>query len=194
MDVLSRHTFADWWKEFGRDPKQLEPIGREMAEAAGQPALAEKTLLRKAVIAPVEKSASYDPTPPQPYLLPVIHSTDSVDRAGDIVRQGEEAWDLKSFNERPIICLSHNTWDPTQDIIGRETNLKPMKHPLKGIVEYIPDDRGARLVSVARFIGSLGQSVGFIPLEYEPMYEDIWDGGRGFVGSDLQKNRRLQFS
>ena len=95
-------------------------------------------------------------------LITAVVSTESVDRDGDIIRQGY--WDLNHFKAHPILRSSHN-YRGLQNQIGEWTSMDVKDGKLTGEAKYYfkegnPEaDWGFKLASKGR----AAFSVGFVP-------------------------------
>ena len=95
-------------------------------------------------------------------LITAVVSTESVDRDGDIIRQGY--WDLNHFKAHPILLSSHN-YRGLQNQIGEWTSMDVKDGKLTGEAKYYvkegnPEaDWGFKLASKGR----AAFSVGFVP-------------------------------
>jgi len=114
-----------------------------------------------------EATATVDPK-----TLEYIMSDATVDRYGDVV--DPRGWDLEDFRRNPIALWGHNSKDPP---IGRWADLRVEGSALKGRLELAASGTSARIDEIRSLAqqGILkGVSVGFVPLEAEPL-----PGGKG---------------
>jgi hypothetical protein len=132
-----------------------------------------------------------------PNRLRWIYSDETVDRAGDIVRQN---WELDSYKQNPVILWGHafGSDSVADEPIGRTVELGVSKKQLVGTIEFAvaESDRAARLykLAAAGFINA--GSVGFRPLEVR-FVEDQAEReklGLGRWGAVYERNELLEFS
>lgn len=110
-----------------------------------------------------------------------IASDESVDRAGDIVRQN---WVLDNFKANPTILWGHDASIPP---IGRAHNVRVEGGKLKADIEFVPeevDGFGARIGRLVKAGFVRAVSVGFRPLESRPIKS----------GYEFLKNELLEIS
>lgn len=123
----------------------------------------------------LERAPSGDP-------LEYVMSDSSIDRYGDIVEQ--DGWQLSNFRKNPIALFGHNSGFP----IGKWKNVRVEAGKLLGHLELLAKGTSARIDEVIAAVeaGVLrAVSVGFAPLEMEPIDEkDLW-GGYRFTKSEL---------
>lgn len=128
-------------------------------------------------------------------------STDSVDRAGDIVVQ---SWDLASFNANPIILENHDYSGPvvgralSAEVVTQDNGRKALSIRLQ-IDAGEDNPAGRRLARQIRegFVsaGSVGFMPGGVTSRASLGSEHPQAGARGFVlGSDSEPNALLEFS
>lgn len=136
------------------------------------------------------------------HVFRFIASTDSVDRADDIVVQ---SWDLSGFNGNPVILQNHDHFSP---IVGRalSAEVEAQENGRKALVIVLqmdgdnPHNPDAQRLAhqMAGGFANAG-SVGFIPggvaARSSLPSDNAMHGSRGFVlGSDESPNKLLEFS
>ena len=111
-----------------------------------------------------------------------ILSDATPDRFGDIVEV--EGWQLDQFRRNPIALFAH---DKTF-VIGKWADLKVTDKELRGHLQLAPPGTSPRIDEIRRLIEAdilRATSVGFVPLEHEPINpKDPW-GGMRFLKSEL---------
>ena len=111
-----------------------------------------------------------------PGQIRAVVSDESTDRDGDIIRQA--GWDLKAFNQHPVLLTSHNYYE-LRSQIGEWVEMKVQGKRMIGVAQYYigqgnaEADWGFTLAEKGR----AAFSVGFIPTEMEEI------DGSGFFGS-----------
>lgn len=94
-------------------------------------------------------------------------STDSVDRAGDVVEP--EGWDLESYRRNPVVLVDHNY--SIHSIVGRAVRLVTSKAGLMARTKF--NDLGVGLSAFQLVADGFAKawSVGFAPKEYHSVRE-----------------------
>lgn len=114
--------------------------------------------------------------------LEYIMSDDTVDRYGDII--DPKGWDLTDFKKNPIALFGHNSNFP----IGKWSNVRVTGGKLLGRLQLVEKGISQRIDEIIGLVeaGILrAVSVGFRPLEAEPINEkEPWAGLR-FTKSEL---------
>jgi HK97 family phage prohead protease len=114
--------------------------------------------------------------------LSFVLSDATPDRYGDVIVV--DGWQLGNFKKNPVALFSH---DP-KFIVGRWKNLRVESNGLRGDLELAREGTSDRIDEIRRLVeaGILkAVSVGFKPLEHEPIdKEDPWGGVR-YTKSEL---------
>jgi HK97 family phage prohead protease len=114
--------------------------------------------------------------------LEFVLSDATPDRYGDIIEV--EGWQLADFKRNPVALFSH---DP-KFVVGKWSNLRVEHKELRGGLELAPEGTSDRIDEIRRLVqaGILkAVSVGFKPLEHQPIDEkDPW-GGTRYTKSEL---------
>lgn len=116
----------------------------------------------------------------------VVLSTESVDRDGDIIRQ--DGWDLSAYDSNPTVLAYH---DPSKPI-ARGENVRVEGGRLVGTMVFPPKGHVALSDEIFALYeaGALSAvSVGFMPIEMEPLKSE---DGRG--GYDIRRAELFEFS
>ena len=117
---------------------------------------------------PRYKAASQSPDDPFDFIL----SDETPDRDGDIVRA--KGWQLEEFKANPIALFGH----AHDKIVGVWTNVRTQGKQLIGRLK-LAEEGTSELVDVTRRLVEQrilkAVSVGFMPIEYEPMTKGGWD-------------------
>ena len=111
-----------------------------------------------------------------------VLSDEQVDRYGDVIMA--DGWQLKNFKKNPIALFGHQTSFP----IGNWKNVRVEGNRLLGDLELAAEGTSARIDELRRLVdqGILkAVSVGFLPLEYEPLDEKDPYGGYRFLKQEL---------
>lgn len=120
----------------------------------------------------VRKAASSEIGP----NLEFVMSDGTVDRYGDIVSPA--GWDLRWFRKNPIALFGHSSGFP----IGSWRDVQVEGGKLKGRLEFASEGTSQRIDELRRLVeqGILrAVSVGFRPIEWEPLDKDRpYDGAR----------------
>ncbi len=111
-----------------------------------------------------------------------VLSDDTIDRMGDIIEPS--GWDLKWFKRNPIALFGHDSKFP----IGSWKNVRVEDGKL--MADLAPAQRGtsARIDEIVSLIEQdvlRATSVGFMPLEYEPIDKAKPFGGQRFIRTQL---------
>lgn len=114
---------------------------------------------------PVVKTVTQSASDPYEFVM----STESVDRVGDIIVA--KGWDLSEFKLNPVALFMHDKTQP----IGTWENVKVVGKQLVGKLKLLEGGKLGRIDEIrqlleARIIRAC--SVGFIPLEKEPVSKD----------------------
>ncbi len=119
-----------------------------------------------------------------------IISTDSVDRAGDVVMQ--EGWDFDNFFKNPVVQWGHMYNVPP---IGISRSLSATKHRLKAITEFAETAFAQELYGLVKSGILRAWSVGFRALEYEFIREkdDRYEEGR-ITGIRFLRQELMEYS
>lgn len=185
--VHVKRSISEIWSEVGRDLSKLKPIGRHLAEQLGHPDWAERPMVWEDGVTEIGQQ---EEPGGKLMLRPVIISTDQENRVGDVVHQ---SWDLDDYNDYRIVLLGHGFMDPARDIIGKNERLwigeVEGHQALMGEDELLPNETGQRLHKTAQFVGKIGISVGFDPLEFSMRQRE-----GGPPGIDYLYNRKVEHS
>ncbi|HRP26036.1 phage major capsid protein, partial [Thauera sp.] len=126
----------------------------------------------------VRKAASSEVGPDLEFVM----SDETVDRYGDVVSAA--GWQLAAFRKNPIALFGHSSGFP----IGRWKNVRVDGRKLVGQLEFATEGTSLRIDELRRLVeqGILrAVSVGFRPIDDEPMDEkDPW-GGRRYTKQEL---------
>ena len=114
-----------------------------------------------------------------------IASSSREDRYGDVI---EQSWDLEDFWRNPVFLWGHQSWEPPIGWV-REFNSNNDQTMTYARVEFLPekvDPFVDKLYQLTRIGALRAVSVGFIPIETEPRFNDDkeWIGFR-FMRSKL---------
>lgn len=114
--------------------------------------------------------------------LTYVLSDDTVDRYGDVV--DPKGWDLRWFKKNPIALFGHNSSFP----IGTWKNVRVEGGKL--IAELAPAQRGTsqrvdEIISLIEQGVLRATSVGFRPIEYEPIDKNKPYGGQRYTKCEL---------
>lgn len=126
----------------------------------------------------LRKAASSEVGPNLEFVL----SDETVDRCGDIVTAG--GWQLAHFKRNPIALFGHSSGFP----IGRWKNVRVEGGRLVGMLEFAAEGTSQRIDELRRLVeqGILrAVSVGFRPLDDEPIDEKDPYGGRRYLKQEL---------
>lgn len=116
--------------------------------------------------------------------LRVICSTGDVDRMGDIVVQ--DGIDLSAYRNNPIVLWSHDPEKP----IGRATSIGVSGGKLVADVEFAPQGispKADEICGLAKAGIINAVSIGFQPVEYEPVDPKRPYGAQRFLKSELME-------
>src|SRR5262245_21131275 len=110
-----------------------------------------------------------------------VLSDDSTDRMGDVIDPA--GWDLTAFKRHPIALFGHHP----HYVVGKWTDVGVEGGWLTGSLELLPPDSSpqAKLVHALRDADAIAISVGFRPLESEPLDADRPWGARRFTRAEL---------
>lgn len=114
---------------------------------------------------PVVKTAVQSAADPYEFVM----STESVDRVGDIIVA--KGWDLTEFNLNPVALFMHDKTQP----IGTWENVKVVGKQLIGKLKLLEGGKLRRIDEVRQLLEARvirACSVGFIPIEKEPVSKD----------------------
>jgi len=114
---------------------------------------------------PVFKTATQSATDPYEFVM----STESVDRVGDVIVA--KGWDLTEFALNPVALFMHDKTQP----IGTWENVKIVGKQLIGRLKLLEGGKLARVDEVRQLLEARilrACSVGFIPMEKEPVNKD----------------------
>ena len=124
-----------------------------------------------------------------------VWSTETVDRAGDIVRQN---WDLGPFSRNPIALWNHNH----DAVIGRALDFGVRfgdERQLVGTIEFAPEGTSPEIdakfkLAAAGYLPAT--SVGFMPLEVDTVRDAERRAalGLGDYGVVFERNQLLEIS
>lgn len=132
-----------------------------------------------------------------PNRLRWVYSDETVDRAGDIVRQN---WELENYKQNPVILWGHafGADSIADEPIGRSVELTVASKKLVGTIEFAvgESERAARIYRLASAGFIKAGSVGFRPLEvrYVEDQAEREKLGLGRWGAVYEKNELLEFS
>tara|TARA_Y100000004_G_scaffold189131_1_gene244297 strand:+ start:123 stop:1037 length:915 start_codon:yes stop_codon:yes gene_type:complete len=121
-----------------------------------------------------------------------IASTASVDRYGDIVLNGTDNWDLKSYNSNPVVLFNH---DQESLPIGKGAVKVENSQLLIDVTFDTGQSKGAEIARMTKegFLSAV--SVGFQPLEYIERSDLPKDHeSHGSVGRLFTKSELLEVS
>jgi len=116
----------------------------------------------------------------------VICSTADVDRAGDMVVQS--GIDLAAYRQNPVVLWNH---DPEQPI-ARAIEIGVVDGRLQALVQFPPEGVSAKADEVYGLVKAgvvNATSVGFMPMDSEPM-----DKGQPYKGQRFLKSELMEFS
>lgn len=122
------------------------------------------------------------------FRVEAIMSTENEDRDGDKIMSS--GWDLKSFNEHPVLLSSHDYYSLGSQI-GEWEDVKAGDGQLRGVARYYAGmgnseaDWGWQLAKM----GKAAFSVGFIPKEWKEV--KAADPRKGFWGSYIYEKQEL---
>jgi len=126
-----------------------------------------------------------------------VYSDETVDRAGDIVRQN---WELENYKQNPVILWGHAFGSDSiaDEPIGRTVELAVASKKLVGTIEFAvaESERAARIHRLAAAGYIKAGSVGFRPMEVR-FVEDQAEReklGLGRWGAVYERNELLEFS
>jgi HK97 family phage prohead protease len=132
-----------------------------------------------------------------PNRLQWVYSDETVDRAGDIVRQN---WELANYKQNPVILWGHafGADSVADEPIGRSVELGVAEKQLVGTIEFAvgESERAARIYRLASAGFIRAGSVGFRPLEVRYV-EDQTEReklGLGRWGAVYERSELLEFS
>lgn len=166
---MNSRSFAAEWYAAGRDPRNLTSVGRHLADQIGKPDLAEAVMVRHFLPSAVAAEDEEDEAAEKRMLLRAVFSTSEWNRNDEKVDQ--EGWETASFAAYPVILLGHDYESaPFDAVVGKALIETLTKKPnLSGVFELMNDEdgKGRRLYALAKFLGALTTSPGFIPLEWE---------------------------
>lgn len=155
------------WKELGRSEDDCGDVVRIYSAASQVKVISEKEMRLSATI-----------------------STNSPDRANDIVRQ--DGWDFKDYMKNPVVLWSHNYDQPS---IGKNLSMSLSKGPsdyesLIADTEFAPTPFARDIFSLYAGGYQRAFSVGFMPKEFDYIKND----DEQIVGFDFMKNSMLEYS
>lgn len=111
-----------------------------------------------------------------------VLSDETIDRMGDII--AADGWDIQSFKKNPVALFNHSP----SFMVGKWSNLRVEKGELRGYLKLAPEGTSARIDEIRKLVeyGILqAVSVGFRPLEYQPLdIKNPW-GGNKFTKQEL---------
>lgn len=169
-NVIIKRTLDERIRHMGGDVRCLSQVGRNSAELMGHPEMAEIQIVRMMLTHETEIVEAAQEDPEKGLPINVVMSTSDPNRQGDVIDM--TGWDLGPYSRYPIVLLGHSTSDPTQSIIGKNESIDFKKSGKRTLMTgkdiLIPDEVGHRIIETARFIGSIGVSVGFNPTQIEP--------------------------
>ena len=124
-----------------------------------------------------------------------VWSTETVDRAGDIVRQN---WDLGPFTRNPIALYNHDH----DVVLGRALDFGVelgSRKALVGTIEYAPEGTDPLIDSRYKLAAAgilRSTSVGFLPLEVDPVRDNAQRAalGLGEWGVVFERSQLLEIS
>lgn len=126
-----------------------------------------------------------------------VYSDETVDRAGDIVRQN---WELENYKQNPVILWGHafGMDSISDEPIGRSVDLGVSKKQLIGTIEFAvgESERAARIYRLADAGFIKAGSVGFRPLEVRYIEDQAEREklGLGRWGAVYERSELLEFS
>lgn len=126
-------------------------------------------------------------------VLEFVISTSAPDRDGDIIEAS--GWELEAFKKNPVVLFAHDNRRPP---IGRALNVRVEDDKLIAAAEFMDSETDPTGFSecIYRMLkkGFLrATSVGFLPKEWEPIYEDE-EKREGIRGWRFMKQELLEFS
>jgi HK97 family phage major capsid protein/HK97 family phage prohead protease len=129
------------------------------------------TIVRKAAAAEVDG-------------LEFVLSDETLDSYGDVVEAA--GWDLRRFKKNPIALFGHSSGFP----IGKWANVRVEGKKLLGRLEFAVEGTSARIDELRRLVGQgilRAVSVGFRPIEYEPLDKNQPYGGQRYTKQELME-------
>lgn len=116
-----------------------------------------------------------------PMVVAATISTEAIDRMGDIVCQ--DGWDLENYKQNPVVLINHN-----YNIlpVGKCVDIAVKNGRMHAVTQFADTQMGREVAQLYRGGFMRAFSVGFRPLEWEPM-----KGGKGFK---YTKNELLEYS
>jgi HK97 family phage prohead protease/HK97 family phage major capsid protein len=111
-----------------------------------------------------------------------ILSDSTSDRYGDVIEAS--GWDFKSFLKNPIALFNHDRDAP----IGKWANVRIAGEELRGDLLLAPKGTSRRIDEIRRLVEAdilRAVSVGFRPLEHEPINAKDPFSGRRYIKSEL---------
>ena len=140
--------------------------------------------------ASIEKAM--DTAEPEDTIATYTMSTDAIDRPGDKISQGPEAWDLRDYAANPVFLFGH---DAGSLPIGKALAVTAGKS-LRGTFKFAPEATYPFGATVGRMVkgGFLPAcSVGFMPVDIE-VAKDRGDGDDWFPPINFLKSKLLELS
>jgi hypothetical protein len=131
-------------------------------------------------------------------VIPWVYSTESVDRAGDIIRQ--KGWQLGPYRKNPVVLWAHAGGFNGEDSIpiGRSVSVGVEDGRLVGRIQFAveEDERAARIYRLAAAGYIKASSVGFHPLKVNlvPDEKERESIGLGRYGVVFEKQELLEHS
>lgn len=160
-------TLLKAWKDLGREESDCVDVVRIYSAASQVKVLSEKEMRLSATI-----------------------STNSPDRANDIVRQ--DGWDFGDYMKNPVVLWAHDYSHPA---VGKNVNMSLSKGPadhesLIAETEFAPTPFARDIFSLYAGGFQRAFSVGFMPDEFEYIKNE----DDQVVGFDFQKHKLLEYS
>ena len=140
----------------------------------------------------VEVERAMDGAEAEDTIATYTMSTDAVDRPGDVISHGVDAWDLTEYRSNPVMLFGH---DASSLPIGKALAVNAGK-TLKGTFKFAPESTYAFGATVGRMVkgGFLPAcSVGFMPLEME-VASDRTDQDAWFPALNFKRSKLLELS
>jgi HK97 family phage prohead protease/HK97 family phage major capsid protein len=167
-DDESQSDYVDRCVEELTDEDSDEPMDEDEAEEACQLAWDEYNDDERGIDtgAVVHKTVTTEGTG-----MTFVLSDAKADRFGDIIEV--EGWQLEDFRRNPIALFGHSHSFP----IGKWANVEVRDGALRGDLQLAPKGTSDRIDEIRKLIEAdilRATSVGFRPLESEPLKDDSW--------------------
>jgi HK97 family phage prohead protease len=116
-----------------------------------------------------------------PMQVSSIVSTASIDRMGDVVCQ--DGWELDNYRQNPVVLINH---DYAKLPVGKCVSIDVKDGRLMAVTQFADTQMGREVAQLYRGGFMRSFSVGFRPLEWEPL--------KGSKGFKYTKNELLEYS